>query len=1686
RQSISSRVSSAERQIYRDLHQLLKQRKQDSGWNAASLQRLLSIIDAALKLKELKGRSNKRLRELLEKTRELTDIARNRPQEADRLLSKSLDLIIDFNKMSRHQETSHFGLKFLAWSSIVASLSYMLYRVGTLLTTPGFLMTDYIMGGLLILAEAFFVAQSLNSQAGILGSIKKTGDAEGKSWYPKILKGDRGDPKLRKRAVVYLPSFNEPVAGMNGNVMSSVRAVLHHGRARLLLGECSGTRYNKMGSSFGIRRAQQIVARKMIIEEIIKGMKITDDITAHYLSNVLACEETDITDPECRFFTIRRLAENAARSLRVRESKVVRLGKMLAQADAEGKALNIPFIVKNCQALKIDPQKITTIAETLVGQIASQYRQEDVTVKTYRMLSGENLTAEETTALVGNIANEFSLDNISARSLFDRLIALRAEINGTVYAATKDFDFFSTAEGRAAYYSVYRAMARIQSVEERTLAGIITDLPAKISQLAEHHLFLEGRKRLRKAVPSLTWIETRKIGQQTAEDISDLPNLHDEVEAAVVAAGRTVSLLEYLSIEKEVLEKRKASIRGICLAVCKKHLIGGKDAENFAEAVVQNIESNLQEKRFASLEFAQFLAGEVEKDGKTPKPKGAKAVAENYSNTYKFALTAFRFILEDMKISVGSDKKRDEFLKDVLKIGDITKKQADLVTLLTDKYQFSPPNARIFASRAGEAYQSLHLGLIDAVQKIAALNPSRIASPANAGGAMIKDLDKKVVEIATIPVAAPGGKGARISGCINGMTVAENIGEMQRIAISRYVEEKQGLVHIPQEIITYISREIREILPETVDPKLASPTRIAREVVTRIDQGMSPESAAKAVIGLIGLADVYNRELNDKMQLIANEIRARIMMGDFIEKLAAAVAAGQQVRPLDTFIASTLRPGWKLSRRERGKINDYGSALLEKIQEGTIVAEVDPAGRAYFRVADQASRFKKMETALLELFQQKLTKTFGLSLLLSAFASIPASDLMTTKVDDLIGTLDFGRPLKDDEKKALIEQGNDLKTKIAEGSFVIKPASGGGNTIELGHAFSLGQGQKAQKLVEKLQNIMIVPQGRSLRQIVEDIIAFRHLPVVTLRRQPLAMDLRRAAQVIQSAVDAVPAAELSYKKALDVSAKAMDSFVTPGSKNYLKEKNPPASQLEFEFININDGDYQTYKESLVEISPYFEEHESYFFVGQRQYGRNYIKNRTAGALQSGGDAYWGFPNIANSVSNIVHSWGSCVYHSTKSYSDNSKWLPKYALAPAANRTLLAGNFTGLNSRFTGKWTPGKELDYRANKIMERIRSKDTYSRLFLHSALRFIGWTADKTIVRAVNWLYNMTLLQVRDAANFLALRGALPEYFMRPINKKVLDSKGDLSNLEILSSQDYTTESEDIASSPDYMREMDFFSPGITPGSRALYDSIFLEGIGPLGNHAEDKASNEVGFGRRWARGNLAITWDLLMSELSPWRKIRAVSLALFWWTGFWQPILLAAPAAFMFLGLTPVAMGGSLWLFASLVGGNFGLAIISYVASMLSRGRTMREAMGSMGLVYSNLTALWSSSYQGMVQGEKPPFLTTPKKKVVPERMPKREMPFEYIFGFANLAASASIATFMYQAGGAWSMIGAGFWTIFNFGVTAWFVSRLNKGVSTEPPLGLGMLSAASDYLTHNFPNQRTKPANDPPSFRSEEGTK
>jgi hypothetical protein len=326
-------------------------------------------------------------------------------------------------------------------------------------------------------------------------------------------------------------------------------------------------------------------------------------------------------------------------------------------------------------------------------------------------------------------------------------------------------------------------------------------------------------------------------------------------------------------------------------------------------------------------------------------------------------------------------------------------------------------------------------------------------------------------------------------------------------------------------------------------------------------------------------------------------------------------------------------------------------------------------------------------------------------------------------------------------------------------------------------------------------------------------------------------------------------------------------------------------------------------------------------------------------------------------------------------------------------------------------------------------------------------------------------MLQANDLLDTLGRAGIGSVWLERPLDDSIVREK---KEEEMISVQDGTTESEDIASTGNYIEEDPFLSArvlagspvqfaeememlkrgqrnqlvkeigeenipeygfarmvyynsrnslaillmamGITDVGEGLWNTLWVEGIGSMGNHSEDKRSANITFGGRWARGNMAILNVILGLRISVLKKSRALPLPLFWATGLLRHALGLSPIIFCFLGVDPVIMSGA-QVFAALVLSNYLLTMTTFIYSQRKRGHRFSEIPRSMLLEYINRTALTKAGDEGLIKRKKTAFEASPKKNIRRERVPLRTLKAEMFYATVCTLAVAKGLSFSYM---------------------------------------------------------------------------
>lgn len=411
---------------------------------------------------------------------------------------------------------------------------------------------------------------------------------------------------------------------------------------------------------------------------------------------------------------------------------------------------------------------------------------------------------------------------------------------------------------------------------------------------------------------------------------------------------------------------------------------------------------------------------------------------------------------------------------------------------------------------------------------------------------------------------------------------------------------------------------------------------------------------------------------------------------------------------------------------------------------------------------------------------------------------------------------------------------------------------------------------------------------------------------------------------------------------------------------------------------------------------------------------------------------------------------------------------------------------------------------------------------------RWIG--IDQLRRRSGRFLDSRLREPLRDASlelfGFMHLGGILNleaetmiELFEQPMDEDVLIKKGNVGRgyfkdvlHELLTVQDTTTESEDIASGLWYLKAVGFFNDEAHIwfvkafrelfAPKSLYSSSYLEGIGSLGAQPDDLSGANVTFYARWARGNLGIMKDILSTRFGLIRKAKYMTLAGFWMTGFFRNALIASPMLFLMGNATAVSAGavptgaigelfGGLsssfimftpeWFIAS-VFLNFGLGMSAFFMNMWSAGfltwKDKWETLGCVGLEWGGLGRMLQSVHEGVGLGERPPFVPSPKEVIYPVRHPMRNLGLEYGWAFLNLTLGLASLDYSFDVlwqlglrdvplgGEPYSLAPAAFWNFFHGVLGLSFLHFLNKGVYKEAPYTSALKEWAGGIFIGNYP--------------------
>jgi hypothetical protein len=712
----------------------------------------------------------------------------------------------------------------------------------------------------------------------------------------------------------------------------------------------------------------------------------------------------------------------------------------------------------------------------------------------------------------------------------------------------------------------------------------------------------------------------------------------------------------------------------------------------------------------------------------------------------------------------------------------------------------------------------------------------------------------------------------------------------------------------------------------------------------------------------------------------------------------------------------------------------------------------------------------------------------------------------------------------------------DLKTKKDEGVFTCSTNDHEWLKIEFNDPINIQKHRRAKNFLEEIHRLQILEEDSSAQQISESIIAKAQLPNVTWRREKLATQLREFIPNIQNNFDNELVKELEkikkaskYQREEDIIREVTSAAIKKisqkvkdqiSSTNYLEAEKPIASLLDYEIIHVDDADYRTYKDHAIDTASQYIWQPQLFMVGQRQFGRNYRNGGMPAAFQSGGNAYWTYTNIYNSLIGVVPSWGSCVSYSARAFKEGSRWVKKdpytstignlvKKILPAKNEDK---NVLEEKPLWEGKFLPSRLFNW-VFKVEEKFETRRNESPYFAKalSVIKPVFKTADFVytipgLLGVFSW--PLALLGIpfhaRDALHFLARRGykIAPDNFERPLDSSKIIEKPLLKDdamHEIFGIFDSTTESEDIATGVWYFRKMPFLNDKsenwYVRTRRSLFDpkplfrSQYIEGIGPLGGHSEDINGANTTFYARWARGNLGIFWDVAYAPLGIVQKVRYLSLTAFWMTGAFRPILNFIPLAFLLGGEISMLVGGGglgLTNFSLLVSATFGLNMAAFLYSMHTRGNKWysKDTLGCLLIEWAGLHRMMQSFYEGFILGERPPFKPSPKEVVVPIKAPMSELWFQNSLLLANISAF-TYSLLSAGGGGSSAMLLASGWAGLHafFGANALYGPfSINKGIYKDEPY----LESLRSLKEHFCKTPKYKRDETPAivSFQAEEG--
>ena len=670
-------------------------------------------------------------------------------------------------------------------------------------------------------------------------------------------------------------------------------------------------------------------------------------------------------------------------------------------------------------------------------------------------------------------------------------------------------------------------------------------------------------------------------------------------------------------------------------------------------------------------------------------------------------------------------------------------------------------------------------------------------------------------------------------------------------------------------------------------------------------------------------------------------------------------------------------------------------------------------------------------------------------------------------------------------------------------SVILRPDAASGFSLAAND--DLPKNSEHRLLVEEIQHFAIAPEGRTTTEIIDHMIAVRRLPREMLRykkgkiehdpKQAIAPELKSYAEQIealfanhQNKISVCQTPEEAAEMLIKLAEKEVLYSAARKDRNKgtvyspFEQMRPQMSGLKYKVIGAFDADYRINPEALHEVVPYFTDHPPYFFIGKRQYGRNWPDNHMARVMQNAQDGFWGFQNIASSLAPNTASWGSCVFHTTESYMDSSKWIEQRSYrewlwdkgiskdGKLFGLLKVPGNFKWYQlydrtqkdnrGRVVGGWTPARRFTpLRVVNALQRLTEilLGIENNRWARRAVS-LPFTALKAGVFPLHALYVLLASPARNTLHERAIRGKFP-YFGARKSDGVLD---------MLASQDFSTESEDIASCMWDLRAMPF----LTGGRHPLLRSGFIEGLGGLGSHAEDFRAYRATDLTRWRRGNLDLLPEINDTPMTLWAKMRYKLLAQNWTLGLLRLSFMAMPPAFAFLGVDPIITSDppqGLLTLGALAFTNFFVNIGAFFANMSSRGHGPGDAVRAMLIDYYFLNAKLGSVIDGRFIRERSAFLISAKKIVVALKCKFGERLSDHAIAMVNLFAAGYATWFGIQTLEPDVLANAPkffvpFWSLFNFGFIEAANLYMNRGVRQN--------SAAEDERTFD------------PTLPSEEG--